>query len=64
MQKKRFLNLFITSPDHHKLLKPSRPAPSMPKKIVTYVREEKQEEHEPMLDTDIESLLEEPVDED
>lgn len=35
----------------------------MPKKIVTYVREEKHEEHEPTLDTDIESLLEEPVDE-
>lgn len=35
----------------------------MPRKIITYVREEKQEEHEPTLDADIESLLEEPVDE-
>lgn len=36
----------------------------MPRKIVTYVREEKHEDHEPTLDADIESLLEEPVEDD
>lgn len=34
----------------------------MPKKIITYVREEEAEEQEPGLDADIESILEEPVD--
>lgn len=36
----------------------------MPKKIITYARDDESEEHEPGLDADIESLLEEPVEED
>lgn len=36
----------------------------MPKKIVTYERPAEEEEHEPMLDADLEALMEEPVDED
>ncbi len=36
----------------------------MAKKFVTYVRDEESEDHEPTLDADIESLLEEPLDDD
>ena len=36
----------------------------MPKKIVTYMREEKHEESEPSLDADVEALMDEPIEED
>ncbi len=36
----------------------------MPRKIVTYIREEKHEESELSLDADVEALMDEPVEED